>query len=62
MKRALRCLALIVAAVYGTALVLDLTALRSKDDVPALILVGGILACAITAYLYLNRTSRGISK
>jgi hypothetical protein len=57
MKRALRWLALIGATVYGTALVLDLPA-SSKEDAPALILIGGIFAFAITAYLYLTRNSR----
>jgi hypothetical protein len=61
MKRALRRLALIVATIFGTALVLDLPA-ASKKDASAMILIGVIFASAIAGYLYLTRSLRKIPK
>jgi len=52
---------LIVATIFGTALVLDLPA-ASKKDASAMILIGVIFASAIAGYLYLTRSLRKIPK
>ncbi|MGP0018793.1 MAG: hypothetical protein ACLPHP_09515 [Candidatus Sulfotelmatobacter sp.] len=61
MKRALRLLALIVAAVYGTSFLLHVFS-YPKEDVPAEIWAGAIFLCSGALYFYLVRRTHPTSK
>jgi hypothetical protein len=61
MKRTLRFLALIMAAVYGTSFLLHVFS-YPKEDVPAEIWAGAIFLCSSALYFYLARGTRSTPK